>query len=139
MNGTGSESEQSDTSKSSHVIKRLDPGTSTVLKEGYLIAFDNTATFSPSRRYYMVLSVNASLWYYASKQTYIDHPKSPVKNRPIKLEDWVATISSAAPPYAISLKHSTLKDSKPFEFRCDTADELADWLKAFHSFKSNEE
>lgn len=110
--------------------KKGEPGDTVIgdaVHEGYLTLHDKVP-----QRYYVVLTSNSFLWYFESQKLYVQSPGSPVKTRPITLEEW-SPVANALPPYAITLRH-TSASTRPLEYRCDTIDELKAWMAVFRSY-----
>lgn len=127
-NGTASESDSEAISNK----PMLGPGSIGIHKQGYITLFDSSATFSSSsKRCYAVLTTNSSLWYYATKRAYDDTPKSPVKNRPVAIEDWTPKVTCTNPPTLTLKRTSPTSKAKQLEFRFDTFEELNKWMQAF--------
>lgn len=76
----------------------------------------------------------SSLFFYENRDVYLDTPQNSVNTRPIRVSGYSAVphIATDSTPMRIILQPPALTNSKDaLELRCDTEEELQQWLEAF--------
>ena len=125
--------------------------------EGYMmVKSGENVLFSGWERYYFVLS-GMGLWYYKDKQTYDNNPDNPIRMRPIELENYyiqdLESLTITSKPNKPNSNKKVIGEkfkfillpyeennqtSRPWKFRCDTMDEMTQWLGLISKCSSDE-
>lgn len=100
--------------------------------QGYLSIVDDEPKILQSklkRRYFVLRTLHID--YYSDQRSFEINPLKPVNKRPIELQDYRVDLEETETEFKLFLMPEDANDNlKEWEFRCDTRDEMTEWVGA---------